>query len=167
MNATQRISFCAACLPRTLRRGLAAAFLLLAVPGVWAGEKNRLPATPMPSYQQECGSCHLAYPPGMLPAQSWSRILGGLQSHYGTDASSDTTDQFREWLLGNAGTGKRVNGAPPQDRITLSDWFVREHRKLKPGVWSRPSVSSAANCAACHSQAEQGDYRERNIRIPN
>jgi hypothetical protein len=34
------------------------------------------------------------------------------------------------------------------------------------GVWSRPAVKNAANCAACHTAAEQGDFRERNIRIP-
>jgi hypothetical protein len=33
-------------------------------------------------------------------------------------------------------------------------------------VWRLAAVKSPANCAACHTTAEQGDFRERNIRIP-
>ena len=32
----------------------------------------------LPQYQQECAACHVAYPPGMLPAASWQRLIDNL-----------------------------------------------------------------------------------------
>ena len=55
---------------------------------------------------------------------------------------------------------------PPQDRITRSAWFLREHGEVRPATWALPAVKSAANCAACHTRADQGEFRERDIRIP-
>ena len=55
---------------------------------------------------------------------------------------------------------------PPEDRITRSAWFVREHREVDAATWKRKAVGSAANCAACHANAAQGSFSEREIRIP-
>jgi hypothetical protein len=127
------------------------------------------PQQVLPPYQQECAACHLAYPPGMLPARSWNRIMTGLERHYGTDASLDaaTVLQIGQWLESQAGSYKRApTTPPPEDRITRSPWFERKHRELDAAVWRHASVKSAANCAACHSRAEQGRYGERELRIP-
>ena len=122
----------------------------------------------LPAYQQECASCHVAYPPGMLPAPSWQRVMGNLPRHYGTDASLDaaTTQALASWLSANAGTYKRVSEEPPQDRISRSAWFIRKHDEVSAASWKLPAVKSAANCAACHTQADKGSFRERDIRIP-
>jgi len=130
---------------------------------------NRAPRTPpLPKYQQECAACHVAYPPGMLPAASWPRIMNNLQRHYGTDASVDaaTVKEISAWLAANAGTYKRVSEAPPEDRITRSAWFVRKHREVAAATWKLPAVKTAANCTACHTQADKGSFSEREIRIP-
>ena len=143
------------------------AVLLLAASQLALADKT--PSVPLlPAYQQECAACHIAYPPGMLPAASWQRLMGNLQNHYGTDASLDaaTVKQLSVWLNTHAGTYKRVSAPPPDDRITRSAWFIREHDEVSAATWKRPAVKSAANCAACHTQADQGDFRERNIRIP-
>ena len=66
----------------------------------------------------------------------------------------------------HAGTYKRVREAPPQDRITQSAWFERKHRDVEPGVWKRAAVGSRANCMACHTRADQGDFDEDRVRIP-
>lgn len=148
--------------------GLALSAMMLRTPDAQADNKTFLPGTMLKSYQTECAACHLAYPPGMLPAQSWAHLMKGLENHYGTDASIDaeTITQIGGWLQVNAGTYKRVKEAPPEDRITQSAWFVRKHREVGTEVWLRPAIKSASNCTACHTQADQGDYRERNIRIP-
>jgi mono/diheme cytochrome c family protein len=148
--------------------------LLAGALGLWsalsaqADGRIALPASVPPAYTQECASCHLAYPPGMLPAASWQRIMGGLQKHYGSDASLDaaTTQQLTDWLRANAGTTKRVREEPPQDRITRSAWFERKHRQIDPAVWQLPSVRSAANCAACHTGAAAGDFDDDRIQFP-
>ena len=130
------------------------------------GDQRMVPL--LPKYQQECAACHLAYPPGMLPAASWKRVMANLPRHYGTDASLDpaTVKELSTWLGANAGTYKRVSEEPPQDRITTSSWFERKHREVAPQVWKRAAIGSRANCAACHTGAAKGDFDDDNIRIP-
>ena len=152
---------------KTLRALLLAMGLFgLGSPG-WA-DGRLMPALVPPVYTQECAACHLAYPPGLLPAASWRRTLSGLNRHYGTDASLDAAAawQISNWLEAHAGTYKRVREEPPEDRITRSAWFERKHRQVDAAVWLRPSVRSPANCSACHAQADQGDFSERQLRIP-
>lgn len=121
-----------------------------------------------PLYKQECAACHTAYPPGMLPAASWQRIMGGLDKHYGRDASlePETVATLTQYLTQHAGTYRRVRNAPPEDRITKSDWFIRKHDEIPPSAWRHVKIKSAANCAACHTTADRGDYDEDNVRMP-
>jgi hypothetical protein len=122
----------------------------------------------LPKYQQECAACHVAYPPGLLPAASWQRIMSTLSRHFGTDASLDSTSakELSAWLAANAATSRRVQEAPPDDRITRSTWFARKHDEVPARAWTLPAVKSAANCNACHQQAQQGIFNEHDVRIP-
>jgi len=133
-----------------------------------ADEGRTVPAPLLPAYQQECAACHIAYPPRMLPAESWQRLLGDLPRHFGTDASLDAQSvrQLSAWLSANAGLGRRTGEAPPEDRITRSAWFLREHDEVPASAWKLPAVKSPANCAACHPQADQGDFNEHRVHIP-
>lgn len=128
--------------------------------------KARVPLPP--KYQQECSACHLAFPPGMLPTRSWTNMMGTLDKHYGTDASLDEASvrEISGWLKTNAGTYKRVAQTPPEDRITRTAWFEREHRRIDPKVWTHASVKSAANCAACHTAADKGNFDDNSLRFP-
>jgi hypothetical protein len=130
------------------------------------GHGARVPL--LPEYQQECGACHVAYPPGLLPAPSWQRLMHGLPKHFGTDASLDATatGAIAHWLSANAGTSRRGREEPPQDRITRSAWFEHEHGRIAPATWKLPQVKSASNCAACHTTANQGGFNEHDVRIP-
>lgn len=159
----------------SVRRRLAAmlgALALLQVAGPAQADDERVARVPLlPKYQQECAACHLAYPPGLLPAASWQRLMGGLPQHFGTDASLDAAavKEIGQWLQAHAADTRRSRAgavAPPEDRITRSAWFQREHREIVPATWARPAIKSAANCAACHTRAEQGDFDERTLRIP-
>ena len=94
--------------------------------------------------------------------------MSGLDRHFGSDASLDaaTTRALSDWLQANAASGSRRAEAPPDDRITRSAWFQREHRKVDAAVWTPQSVKSAANCGACHTQADRGSFREHELRAP-
>jgi len=143
--------------------------LLGASHAVRAGDDRRGPGVAqLPRYQLECAACHVAFAPGMLPADSWRRLLNDLPHHYGTDASLDTAtvNELATWLSANAGTYRRVREAPPEDRITKSAWFMRKHDEVPAAAWKRPAVRSAANCTACHEQAAQGNFDEHAVRIP-
>lgn len=137
------------------------------------GGENMLPRLSNKAWQQECASCHVAYPPGLLPKASWRRMMSGLDKHFGEDASLDPATQadILKFLEANAAnSGSKVlrhmaaNEAPL--RITETRWFMHEHDEVPRATWARKSVGSAANCAACHRQAEQGNYNEDAIRIP-
>lgn len=56
------------------------AALALIVPMAWA-DGVPVPRQALPSYAQECGSCHMAFAPALLPAPSWQRIMNGLGRH--------------------------------------------------------------------------------------
>lgn len=146
----------------------AAGLALIISSGASRADNVRMPATSLSSYQQECASCHTAYPPGLLPAESWQRIMSSLEKHYGVDASLDaqTGREISQWLRANAATFKRAKESPVDNRITRSAWFAREHREIPPDVWKRPAVRSAANCSACHARADQGRFSEHEVRFP-
>lgn len=128
------------------------------------GHGSLLPANA--TYREECGTCHVAFPPRLLPAASWRRLMADLPHHFGTNATLElpARQSLTAWLEANAG-GWRVQ-APPQDRITRSAWFEREHREVPADAWRRAAVVSAANCSACHAGAAEGLYDEREVRIP-
>ena len=109
----------------------------------------------------------MPFAPRLLPPASWRALVGGLDRHFGTDASLDsgTAAAIGAWLEANA-SGKRDRTAPPENRITRSAWFLREHDEIAPATWQRPAVKGPTNCAACHAGAEKGVFDEHDVRIP-
>jgi Dihaem cytochrome c len=154
--------------PCAIKLLTAAAVLVFAASTAYADSGRGMPANVPKLYLQECAACHTPYTPGLLPAASWRRIMGGLNKHYGADASLEPAQvaALSQWLDANAGTYKRVTSAPPQDRITLSPWFERKHRKISLAVWKDIRIKSAANCNACHVGADKGDFNDDSIRMP-
>ncbi|MEX3760549.1 diheme cytochrome c [Paraburkholderia phenoliruptrix] len=154
----------------TAGAGAAAALCgaLLSAPVFGEESQQASMGTPPLQYRQECAACHIAYPPGMLPAESWRRILNGLDHHFGTNASLDlaSVKQLESWLVTHAARPAPAGRAAPKDRITGSTWFMAEHDEIPASTWRHPAVRSASNCAACHTRADQGNFDERTIRIP-
>lgn len=134
-------------------------------------DRMPIPADAPPALKAECGSCHLAFPPALLAAADWRRVMASLDRHYGDNAALDepTRRQIEDFLVRNAGT-RRTEGAwsggaePP--RLTLTNHFRRKHDEVPAAVWKDKRVGSAANCAACHPRAEAGSFSEREIRMP-
>lgn len=123
-------------------------------------------------YSEECGSCHMAYPPGLLPARDWENIMNNLQDHYGDNAelSADRQKEITVYLQkhGAAAPGKRESaGAATLPRISTQPRFLHEHDEIPSRLSTgNPQVKSFSNCEACHERAEQGSFREDEIRIP-
>lgn len=114
------------------------------------------------AYVEECASCHVAYPPQLLTAPGWRQVMAGLDKHFGSDASLDA--QRRAAIAGflQTNASRRDKHAPTEAtaRLSRTAWFAREHGKTPP------AKISFANCAACHSGAENADYAERSLRLP-
>ena len=128
-------------------------------------------------YRDECGSCHLAYPPELLPARSWRVLMQGLDRHFGDNAEVDaqTATRIEAYLVANAATGDRYRRAAglsrvsdgSQPRITATRYFQRKHDEVPQRlVKDNSEVGSFSNCQACHSGAERGDFDEDRVRIP-
>ncbi len=130
-------------------------------------------------YQNECGACHMAYPPGLLPARSWERIMGGLADHFGDNAelAPETEAAIKAYLLANAAeradsrraakflASIAANQTPI--RITETRYFVRKHDEIPERmVTGNPQVKSFANCVTCHRNAEKGVFDDDDVRIP-
>ena len=142
------------------------------------GGSNVMPRLAHKNWQQECASCHLAYSPALLPRASWQRLMGSLDRHFGENASLDPASQadilrFLEANAADAGTSQigrrvmqRMGAKDAPMRITETRWFVGKHDEVPRATWLRKSVGSAANCAACHSKAEQGMFDDDSVRIP-
>lgn len=124
------------------------------------------------AFEAECTSCHIAYPPQMLHADSWRAMMNGLSKHFGTDASLDEKRRaaITDFLVANAGGRKtgttRDAGGQPLLRITETVRFDKKHREIAAATFKRASIKSPANCTACHRQAAAGDYSERSLNIP-
>ena len=124
------------------------------------------------AFQEECSSCHIAYPPQMLDADSWRAVMNGLSKHFGSDASIDAQRRaaITDFLVSQSGgrkTGRtRDAGGKPLLRISETAYFKKEHREIGAATWQRASIKSPANCSACHAQAAAGDYDEHSIIIP-
>lgn len=160
-NASRRILFDA-----TVWTASLVITLFFVAHAAWADSERFIDADP--AWKAECGSCHIAYPPRLLPAPSWRRIMSTLDRHFGADAGTDAkgAGEIAAFLERNAGGGKRVRGAADSLRITEGAWFRRKHDEVPAATWKLAAVKTPANCAACHALAEQGDFRERNIRMP-
>jgi len=119
------------------------------------------------TYVEECGSCHVAYPPSLLPQTAWRRLMATLNKHFGTDASLDAASSraVLDYLTQQAGSKPSTATSEPP-RITHTDWFKREHRKVAEALWRNPAVKSPSNCGACHARADSGSYRSREIQVP-
>ena len=144
-----------------------------------SSEHGRLmPAAVNAKWKSECGACHVAYPPALLPARSWERVMTGLSNHFGEDASLDaaTAREITGYLVRESGdrgagrTGRKAAGAvaPGESplRITETRWFRHQHDEIAPGVFQRAAIGSPANCGACHQGAADGEFSEDRVAIP-
>lgn len=146
---------------------ITAPLLALALLAADVDAKSRSLAADNAAWRAECGSCHVAYPPALLPAVEWRQLMGSLDRHFGADASLDARvrAEVDSFLAVSAGRGEgRIADAQP--RITTTRWFRHEHDEVSAAVFRSSRVKTAANCAACHPGAATGNFDERAVRIP-
>jgi hypothetical protein len=117
------------------------------------------------TYVAECGTCHMAFPPSMLPARSWTALLGGLTDHFGENAEVDAAarKQLETFLVQNAG---RDLAGPTPLRITTLQWWRHEHDEISAATYKRKAILTPANCAACHPGANEGAFGEHAVKVP-
>ncbi|MCK9379996.1 MAG: diheme cytochrome c [Sulfuritalea sp.] len=153
---------------RIIAPSLFALLAALALPA--QADSYRLPKNAV--FEEECSSCHIAFPPQMLHADSWRAMMGDLSRHFGSDASIDEKHRvaITDFLVANAGGRKtgdtRDAQGKPLLRITETARFAKKHREISAATWKRPSIKSPANCAACHPLAAAGEYSDHSAVSP-
>jgi hypothetical protein len=133
-------------------------------------------------YLEECGGCHFAYQPGLLPARSWEALLNkdALRKHFGANAEldDDTLKEIHDYAVDNAADkswykrSRKIAVAtktgPAPLRITELLYISRKHEEI-PGkmIQGNKGVKSLSFCDKCHTQAAQGVYDADTVNIPN
>lgn len=130
-----------------------------------------------PTYQEECGACHFAYQPELLPSASWTKILANLEDHFGeaVELDPDSKAIIASYLQSNAADKSSAKRAvkimrsvgqqvPP--RITEIQYIKEKHHEISADVLKRKAIESLSNCSACHVNAERGIYDEDDVKIP-
>jgi hypothetical protein len=153
-----------------------------------AEEKGGFAPVTDAKYQTECGACHFAYLPGMLPARSWEALLTKSNAHFGETLSLDpeTLRHIRNFLTTNAADRSdflgsevilgRLSDQSTPLRITSLPMFKTYHFSvlhkmgLASGFHSVRELSPQArkgvlNCNACHERAAAGSFPPREIII--
>ena len=136
-----------------------------------------VPAGPLdPTYAQECGSCHMAYPPSLAPSPRWKAIMDGLPDHFGEDASLDAAlaSRIRAYLTMNAAekwdtrAAHELQRSNLQDplRLTATPFWIRMHREIPESVFKSRAVGAKGACEKCHSDASTGRFDPQDIHIP-
>jgi cytochrome b len=132
-----------------------------------------------PLWREECGSCHLAFHPNLLPARSWQRLMAGQASHFGSDLALDaqTSGQLLAFLLANAAelapteAAFKIRQSIPANevplRITATPYWIEKHAAVNNSVWQSAAVLSRANCQACHHDALAGTFEDAAMHLPD
>lgn len=130
-------------------------------------------------WREECGDCHLAFHPSLLPARSWKVIMQEQASHFEEDLSleQDTVKEIETFLLENAAeqgateAAWKINRSIPktetQLRITKAPYWIKKHQKISQAIWDHPKVNGKVNCAVCHLDAEAGTFEDAAMHLPD
>ena len=124
-------------------------------------------------WQHECGSCHLAFHPSLLPVRSWQAMLAQ-QDHFGEDLALDPA--IVAALSSYAGahsaehaetpTAWKIASRTPADstplRITDIAYWKRRHADVTEADWQRVNK---VDCGGCHLDADLGTFEPGAIHI--
>jgi cytochrome b len=123
-------------------------------------------------WASQCGDCHMAYHPSLLPARSWAALLARGADHFGEDLSLDDATRVRLAMFAarNAAEAhaspaawKIATTTPPAnapERITDTPYWKQRHARV-----AEIGAVRASDCGACHRDADGGSFSPRAIRV--
>ncbi|MDP1638845.1 MAG: hypothetical protein Q8L62_12410 [Candidatus Nitrotoga sp.] len=146
------------------------AFILVLLSTMAYAENVILPFPNNPKWEEECGSCHVTYPPQLLTQNDWERLMEGLDKHFGDNAVLDQKDnkEILDFLQRYAGNNNEHTA--PSLGIRDTPWFTLKHRPIYSTLvtryftdWSNPAekfqlsqIERAARPAMSELNAENG-----------
>jgi cytochrome b561 len=124
-------------------------------------------------WARECGDCHLAYPPSLLPGAAWERLLAEDADHFGESLAlpPDVAAELRAVAAAGAAEraqnefAARVAGEDVADgQITRTRAWADAHAEVPAGSFGPDGSGSPGRCGACHPGAESGGFDARETR---
>lgn len=130
------------------------------------------------AYIKECGTCHTAFSPELLPAASWRKVMQGLEDHFGESAKLEGSTQhaITWYLVGHAADratndqsraimgSLRPNEAPL--RITQVPYIAGLHAAVLDPVWNgNPRPKTLTECGVCHHDVKFGEFRTKSFHV--
>jgi len=168
-----------------------ALFMLVVILGLYVfkgyiNETEEFPFAPYTSdplptnalWKEECGDCHLAYHPVLLPARSWVELMIQQQQHFDEDLDLDkeTVEEITKFLVKYSAESKlneparKILSHEPKSktpiRVIATQYWKEKHHEIKNDIWSDSLVQNKGNCEACHLDANQGWFEDSAMRIP-
>lgn len=134
------------------------------------------------TYNEECGSCHFAYQPGLLPEASWRKLLTprALANHFGENAELD--EKVRQHILAIAVAdsadksrykrSKKIMASLEEnevpERITRVPYLRDKHEEVyEEVVKNSKKIKSMSLCDECHQKAKEGVFDDDTVVIPD
>lgn len=150
--------------------------------GVWFTPKRlkEVDRVTNANYATECGECHFAYQPGLLPARSWKKLLDteAMGDHFGDNAElgEEVRIEIEKYAIANAADesnykrSRKIMASLPDKstplRITEVPYIKEKHSKIpKELITGNPLVKSLSNCNMCHTRADKGIYDDDTVFI--
>lgn len=147
---------------------IAAALFFYALP---TQADDRIPPVANKIVKRECGPCHMAFQPLLLPQRSWILLMNNLSDHFGESANLNEGDR-REILgyltggaadvtLSRAGVKILRNLKADETPLRITD-LLHWRRKHGGNDYARmmetAKAKSKADCIPCHRDADSGNY---------
>jgi cytochrome b len=132
-----------------------------------------------PLFVEECASCHILYPPYLLPKRSWKKLMANLADHFGDDASLDDKDRvdIEKYLVTHSAetstkeaafyiSNFKRNKKTDIIAITKTPYWQKRHKFIDKKIFDSPKIKSRANCKACHKEFGSGKLDDALISMP-
>jgi hypothetical protein len=105
-------------------------------------------------YVENCGTCHIALPPEVMPTQTWQVLLQD-PNHYGAQLQNLPQGVLLEavWEFMRDFSRAKASTELTPYRLSQSRYF----RALHPGV-EFPTGIRPTGCIDCHPKANVGDF---------
>lgn len=132
------------------------------------------------TYVKECGACHFAYSPGLLPARSWELHMSRLERHFGesVNLAEPARSAIHRYLTENAADRspyagskimmERVDPKSTPYRFNDVPLYREMHRIVLEviSIKSKLKVRTLTNCNGCHQYAPEGSFGNSELLIP-
>jgi hypothetical protein len=157
--------FKGAFMTNTKQWAIGAASLLMGL----AHAQVRVPMPAFTPYTQQCNVCHFAYPPGMLPAASWKKLMDAMPQHFTGQVmmNIDTQEEISNMAASqcqHVRAGGRRAAATPHHPIRLVDQDPHEQpqgisRRLEKTVGQQWRVLRhlPSSCGQWRVQRQDGE----------